>query len=213
MSCGCIGSQCPVQILEVGFGDANLTFTLAHKFPTARIHGVDVSSERVRQARALAASTETASRVQFSTLNADAGIASIEEHSKDLFVAVDVLEHVFDVFGFVQGASRTLKAGGLLLLRVPNIGYAKHRIALLRGQLPVTSSWFGPPNDLGSWRSTWGWDGGHLHYFTLDTLSALLKESGFDPIKWGDPGAKGERLRAFAPSLLLGNLGVLARRR
>jgi hypothetical protein len=76
----------------------------------------------------------------------------------------------------------------------------------------VTSSWFGPKGDLSAWRAKWGWDGGHLHFFTLPMLRALLLEFGLRPLAWRDPGARFASLRQLSPSLLAGNLAVLAER-
>ena len=202
-----------LRLLEIGFGDANLSLTLARSLPRAHVDAVDISLSRVEQARKVAARESLSDRLHFESLDVDAGLTAIESNSADAIVSIDVLEHVFDVFGFVQNIGRIVRTDGFALLRVPNIAYAKHRAALLFGKLPVTSSWFGPANDFTAWRSTWGWDGGHLHYFTKDTLAGLLKGAGLEPIRWGDPGSTAEFARQIVPSLLLGNLCVLARRK
>jgi cyclopropane fatty-acyl-phospholipid synthase-like methyltransferase len=200
------------RLLEIGFGDANLSLTLCQQIRHCRVHGVDISAQRVERARALAHGEQLHERASFTTLDADRELASLGAASTDGVIAMDVLEHVFDVFAFVQQLARITRPQGLVLLRVPNVAYVKHRVALLRGKLPVTASWFGPREDLTAWRDTWGWDGGHLHYFTLATLRALLRSTGLQPLTWRDPGTKAEAARRIAPGLLLGNLCVLARR-
>ena len=97
-----------------------------------------------------------------------------------------------------------------MVLRVPNIAYIRHRLALGLGELPVTSSWFGSARDLGPWRRTYGWDGGHLHYFTLPLLRRLLAEAGFEVRAVSDAGARFARIREWFPELLCGNLLIVA---
>jgi trans-aconitate 2-methyltransferase len=42
----------PASVLDLGCGPGNLTATLAQRWPTAHVHGVDSSAEMVQQARA-----------------------------------------------------------------------------------------------------------------------------------------------------------------
>ena len=196
------------QIVELGCGEGSLSIELARTLP-ARVLGVDLVEAYVERARQRA---RGASNVEFRALNLDSELALLESNSADVVVSVDTLEHVFDVFGFVAHVARILRPGGLVALRVPNIAYLRHRVSLLSGALPITSSWFGPIGDLTAWRTKWGWDGGHLHYFTLETLSKLLRDVGLRPLGFRDPGARFERVRRFAPALLAGNLATLAQK-
>jgi hypothetical protein len=61
------------------------------------------------------------------------------------------------------------------------------------------------------WRTKWGWDDGHLRYFTLQSLRDLLLGAGLFPLVFRESGARLARWRRFAPALLAGNLAVLAR--
>lgn len=199
----------PLELLELGCGDGALSIALG-ALANVRVLGLDIAAARVARARA---ATSGAAHVSFRVLDLDRELASLGDGSADVVISVDVLEHVFDVFGFIRHIARIARPGGLVLLRVPNIAYIRHRWALARGELPVTSSWFGPKNDLKAWRTKWGWDGGHLHFFTLPMLRALLEDYGLRPIGWQDPGARFGSVRRLAPALLAGNLAVLAERR
>ena len=88
----------------------------------------------------------------------------------DCVTMLATLEHLFDPFNAVKEAHRVLKPGGYYIFSVPNIAGIKHRVDLCFGKLPVTSF-------EGSWQEK-EWDGGHLHYFTLDSLRWLLDISG-----------------------------------
>jgi SAM-dependent methyltransferase len=202
----------PGLLFELGFGDGELSRLLARELSGTKVVGCDIAAGRVERANQLASALGLAERLEYRVLDFDMDLDKVADGSAQAVVTIDVLEHVFDVFGFIANIARILRPGGLLLLRVPNVAYVKHRLTLARGQLPVTSSWFGPPNDLAAWRATWGWDGGHLHFFTQATLAELLRGAGLTPLDWGDPGARFESLRRYVPGLLCGNLCVLAER-
>lgn len=128
---------------------------------------------------------------------------SFRDESFDFVTAIAILEHVFDVYGLLEECRRVLKPGGSLVIEVPNIAYAKHRVRLLLGKLPVTSCPYG-------WRDGFGWDGGHLHYFTLNALRQILRESGFTIVCERSSGGILGHLRNAWVSLLAGNLLVKA---
>lgn len=195
-------------IAELSVGDGTLSVALDRAFPEAALTFVDISRPHLDALAGL-----LGGRGDYVEANLDNDFARLADGAFDAVIALDILEHVFDVFGFVAHCRRVLAPGGALFLRVPNVAYAKHRLTLMAGQLPVTASWFGRPGDLAAWRQTYGWDGGHLHYFTLATLRGLLGDAGLRVVEVADPGARFERLRGLAPSLLCGNLFVVARPR
>lgn len=201
----------PMQVVEFGFGDGELSRALLDELPGSHVLGFDIAEQRVEEASLAARRLNLQDRLEYRVLDVDDTSTSRASVGAQLVVAIDVLEHVFDVFGFVAQLSAMASVGGHVVLRVPNIAYIKHRIALARGELPVTASWFGPAGNLDAWRQTWGWDGGHLHFFTRATLDALLRSAGLRALAWGDPGTRLETLRAHVPGLLCGNLCVLAR--
>jgi 2-polyprenyl-3-methyl-5-hydroxy-6-metoxy-1,4-benzoquinol methylase len=215
---GLIAQECDrlskdeIAALELGIGDGELTFELTARLPKIRVMGVDVVQERVEACQARAANEARCDRASFRVMDVERELTELPSESVDVVVAIDVMEHLFDVFGFVDQLARVIVPGGALILRVPNAAYIKRRIELLSGRLPVTASWFGAPGDIEPWRTTWGWDGGHLHFFTLSTLRALLGGSGFTVRTCTDPGARLYRLRTALPGLLCGNLCVVAGR-
>lgn len=64
-----------------------------------------------------------------------------------------------------------LKLGGCIIAQVPNIGYLKYRIQFLLGKLTATNSPY-------KWEEI-GWDGGHIHYFTMKKFCWLFEQKGF----------------------------------
>ena len=201
-------------IAELSIGEGRLTLDLANAFPDSQINGFDISSARIEFVRSLlsASHSEKVASVDLFRCNFDSNFSGIQSEAYDFLIALDILEHVLDVFGFIENCHRVLKAGGALILRVPNIAYLKHRVLLMVGSLPVTSSWFGPKGQLEAWHKEHGWDGGHLHFFTLPMLDSLLRECGFYIESCRDPGARLEVIRNLVPNLLYSNPLIVAKR-
>lgn len=117
----------------------------------------------------------------------------------DIVTCFMVIEHVFDVFGAVKEISRLTAEGGTAVIEVPNAGYVKHLFSLLRGRVPRTGSQDYPFNE------RQGWDGQHLHYFTLRETREIFDRYGLRLVTHTSRG-KYPTLRRLAPSLLYSSL-------
>jgi SAM-dependent methyltransferase len=137
-------------------------------------------------------------------LNLDHASLPFEDSSFSLVTMLMVLEHVFDVHHAVAEIVRVLKPGGLAVIQVPNIAYIKHRLDLCLGKLPCTSNVEKHDNQT-------EWDGQHLHYFTENTLSDLLKQYGLSIQKVKCSG-KFASVRSLKPALWGADLIVLAQK-
>lgn len=207
-----LGERGVLQIVELSIGDGRMTFAMLAALKGARLTCAEISELRIKQLREeIEGFASLVGRLpEFVSCNLDTDFGRFESDAYDAVVALDIMEHVLDVFGFVANCRRILKPGGRLYLRVPNIAYVKHRLNLLRGHLPVTASWFGPSADLAAWREWHGWDGGHLHLFTVPILFRLLTDEGFAIETCGDPGARFAGLRKVWPNLLFANPLIIA---
>jgi SAM-dependent methyltransferase len=182
------------RFLDVGCGD--LEFLLRIKEIAPERYGLDISEY---------SSWKHHPEIRTQLFDLDRGGIPFEDGFFDGVSMLMVLEHVFDPFHAVREVSRVLKSGGHFVVNVPNIAYVKHRLKLLMGGLPCTSS----PDSY----AQGAWDGYHLHNFTLDSLEWLVREHGkFDVIRRGGSG-KASRLRSVLPSLLTGDLTLLCRKR
>lgn len=189
------------RLLDVGCGDGTLLFKVAGSFN--ELHGIDISTARIRKAeREAGKKFGRKNKFNFTSFNANERLP-FDDSTFDAVTCVAVIEHVFDPYFIVTEINRVLKPGGVFVSEVPNIGYIRHRLALLFGRLPVTSS---PYN----WKEI-GWDGGHLHYFTEKALCGLFTECGFKVTKVTGSGLLAG-LRNFHPSLLTGDLCVKAQK-
>ena len=144
-------------LVDVGCGDGTLARLLGGG---VRAIGVDFVEAPLRVARTYGVPA----------VRADLNHASLpfRDGAADIVTALDVIEHVIDPIAFVRALHRILKPGGLAIVTTPNARFVLHVADLvLRGRSPRTS--YDPE----------GYDGGHLHYFTVRDLRALLEANGF----------------------------------
>ena len=153
----------PTLIGDSGCGAGEVLRCMSLYFPSATLRGYDISPQAYRLAL-----TRTTDRVTFHNV-----ALSGEQITFDVVLALDVVEHVEDCFGFARSM----------------LGHAKWFIyhfpldltchALLRDVLMVNRRMMG-----------------HVHYFTKSTAIAFLQECGYTVIdseftlcpKRGDPG-------------------------
>lgn len=146
-------------LVDVGCGEGRFLIEARGKY--GRGLGIDADPERLRAARDRGASV----------VRADIESGELPCRAVAAAVCLDVIEHVRDPGALIGRIGRTLDAGGVLLLSTPNIRYWSRLAALvLKGSFPPTSSRPGAESD-----------GGHLHYFTVRDLLALLSANGFTP--------------------------------
>lgn len=189
------------KLLDVGCGGGSLALAAINKFN--QIYGIDISPSQIQQSTKNAAQKlGNINNIHFSLCNINEKI-DFPDSMFDTVTAVAILEHAFDPYFVVREIHRILKKNGVFIAEVPNIGYLKHRVNLLFGKLPVTSS---PYN----WKEI-GWDGGHLHYFTVKTFRSLLEDCGFKILKVIGAGLFA-RFRNFYPSVFTGDICVKAQK-
>jgi len=202
------------QVVELSIGGGDLTCGLLENIPDVNLTCVDIDPLRIEYVKKEINRKYPMflMKTEFLEINFDLQFDKLISAKYDVVIALDILEHVFDVFGFIENCARLLKPGGVFFLRVPNIAYIKHRLGLLCGKMPVTASWFGTPNSIKEWKEKHGWDGGHLHFFTIPLLRQLLHEYSFEVLSCKDPGASLSGLRNFWPTLFYGNPLLVARK-
>lgn len=189
------------RLLDVGCGDGSLIFKAREKF--TQLYGIDISPSRIEEANQMAVKkNDGGNNFHFSVCNINEKI-DFQDNLFDSVISIAVIEHVFAPYCVVAEIYRVLKLGGIFIIDVPNIAYIRHRIHLLFGKLPITSS---PYN----WKEI-GWDGGHLHYFTKNALCKMLEECGFRILKVSGSGLFAD-FRNFYPPLLTGDLCIKAQK-
>jgi len=146
------------RVLDVGCGNGSLTREfgeLGH-----RVTGVDLSRGGVEMARS------NWPQGRFEVLGADQELLlNLGERPFDLVYSVEVIEHLYDPRGFLEGCFAALKPGGLFLCSTPYHGYFKN-LALSLG-----NGWDRHANPLH--------EGGHIRFYSKKTLTRAVLDAGF----------------------------------
>lgn len=150
----------PSRALELGYGGISTVRAMAEAIP-GEYHVTDILD------RFSGVSIPANVRPTICNLDHD---FPFEDADFELVIALMVVEHLYDPFHAVSEIARVLKPGGRLVMNLPNIASLRCRLQLLRGQMPVTSS--------RDWFDKREWDGGHLHAFTIETVTRLCEAYG-----------------------------------
>jgi len=88
----------------------------------------------------------------------------------DLVVSSDVIEHLYRPADLLEAAFNLLKPRGRIIVGTPYHGYWKNLALSLTGRMDAH---FSPL-----------WDGGHIKFFSVKTLTQLVGHSGFEIINF-----------------------------
>ena len=148
------GSQ---KILDIGCGNGWLS-TL-YRLPGDEMHGIDISALNVERARSRG--------VRAILHNVENGLP-YEDSFFDIIICVDVLEHLFFPEKVVKEMHRVLKAGGILIIGVPNLYCLRNRIEMWTGNARFIEY----PMNLE-----------HIRHYSKKTISGILAGTGFKILK------------------------------
>lgn len=156
------------RVCDLGCGNGAFSLELA---PHAdHVVGVDQSSSGIAIARSSAASLENVAFVEDSIDPALPSKLLREGGPFDLVVSIDVIEHLLYPRVLIDVAWQVLRPEGRLILCTPYHGYLKNlAISLVAG-----------------WDAHHGvgWDGGHVKFFSVPTLAAMVTERGFEDLRF-----------------------------
>lgn len=88
----------------------------------------------------------------------------------DCVVSLEVVEHVFAPRDYAKTVYDLLTAEGTAIISTPFHGYWKNLAIALTGKFDAHVDPL--------------WDGGHIKFWSKDTLSTLLKETGFKTVRF-----------------------------
>jgi 2-polyprenyl-3-methyl-5-hydroxy-6-metoxy-1,4-benzoquinol methylase len=151
------------RICDLGCGNGYLTGRLAAL--GYEVVGVDASETGLEIAR------QNYANAKFVKAFIDQGLEHDTDLGKfDLVVSSDVIEHLYSPGELIEAASTLLKPGSQLLIGTPYHGYLKNLVLALTGKMDSHFSVLD--------------DGGHIKFFSVKTLSALLMRHGFIDLKF-----------------------------
>lgn len=142
------------RVLDLGCATGVFLSSLQGAAPGSwELHGIEINPQAAEIARR---------RPGLQVITGSLAEAAYPDAYFDAVTLWDVLEHVHDPLGDLKRIHRLLKPGGVVLIRLPNLGSRAARI--------FGKHWGGlePPR--------------HLYVFTVQTLSRMLDAAGFEPI-------------------------------
>lgn len=151
-----------IKVLDLGCGNGSLSQKIAKK--GYEVVGVEDSASGILFARQ---SVPECCFIQASIYNLP--YAELKS-SFDVVVAVEVIEHLLYPRELLRAAKKCLKPSGKLILTTPYNGYWKNLAIALLGKMDHHYSVL--------------WDGGHVKFFSVATLTQLLVEEGFTQISF-----------------------------
>jgi SAM-dependent methyltransferase len=101
--------------------------------------------------------------VAVSSIDIERECLPFEDAYFDVVLCNQVLEHTKEIFWIISELSRVTKAGGKLIIGVPNLGSLHNRVALLAGYQPPAIGVLGT----------------HVRGFTVPGLTEFLETGGF----------------------------------
>ncbi|MHC5726851.1 MAG: class I SAM-dependent methyltransferase, partial [Nostoc sp.] len=92
----------------------------------------------------------------------------------DIVIAAEVIEHLYYPKELVRNAKECLKPNERLIITTPYHGYLKNLILAISGKMDK--------------HFTTLWDGGHIKFFSVATMTALLETENYTNIKFNFAG-------------------------
>ncbi len=155
------------RVLDLGCGNGALLATLRDR--GWELHGLEISESGVKIAR------KNVPEAQIYLADATAPLEGpILDQPYDAVISTEVIEHVFLPRGLVRNALSVLKPGGKLILTTPYHGYVKNILVAVTG---AHDAHYDPLYDYG-----------HIKFWSVDTLSRLLWEVGFENVEYTGAG-------------------------
>ena len=152
-----------VSICDLGCGNGHLANRLA--LSGYDVVAIDASASGIEQAK------KNASNGRFIRSFIDKDVRDSNGlESFDLVVSSDVVEHLYRPSDLFEAAGALLKTNGKLVITTPYHGYLKNLALAMSGRMDRHFSALH--------------DGGHIKFFSVATLSALMAIHGFVDLKF-----------------------------
>ena len=147
------------SICDLGCGNGHISGRLAAL--GYRVTGVDASASGIEIAR------RTYPGVDFvhTLIDRDLSLGQF-----DLVISSDVIEHLYRPSDLLEAAVRLIKPGGQILVGTPYHGYLKNLVIAATNKMDAHFSALH--------------DGGHIKFFSVNTLSKLMRTHGFEDLSF-----------------------------
>ena len=183
------------DVLDIGCQGGHLLRLIKQKFSKA--YGLDIVEYKDDWA--------IDKDIIFSVHDVDASPLPYSDEQFKCVICTNVFEHIFDVFNLASEISRITKPNGYCIIMVPNVAYIKHLINLIRGRVPRTGAQSYPFSEKD------GWDGCHLHYFTINEMKNILQTNGIETLIVNSSG-RWSLIRKIWKNLLYADIVLLGKK-
>lgn len=131
----------PLQVLDVGCGEAKISKLISMNFENAKIYAVDYNSPSLKIARNKAGRNITFYRVKIEELHLLLEKRGVPKYSFDIIIASEVYEHLNEPNILINIVQQYLKDGGIYLFSTPSGWMMRQlRFSNFRSLLKETSS-------------------------------------------------------------------------
>lgn len=151
-----------LKVLDLGCGNGSLSRQLAKQ--GYEVVGVEASLSGVQLAQRLIPECQFIHASIY-----DLPVADLDQQF-DVVVSAEVIEHLLYPRELLSAAKRCLNPEGRIILTTPYHGYFKNLVLAALGKMDQ--------------HYTALWDGGHVKFFSVSTLSQLLEQEGFTDIRF-----------------------------
>lgn len=152
-------------ILDVGCGNGYIASQLAANGHT--VVAVDTSEDGIEIAR------KACPAVRFEVYSAYDDLRQFAD-AVDVVVSSEVIEHLYRPALFLKNIHAVLRPGGYVIITTPYHGYLKNLA------LSLFNRW--------DKHFTVEWEGGHIKFFSPQTLDRMLRSCGFDDLVFHNAG-------------------------
>jgi 2-polyprenyl-6-hydroxyphenyl methylase/3-demethylubiquinone-9 3-methyltransferase len=144
-------------VIDIGCGNGSVANSIAEL--GFEVMGVDASSDGIAQASRAYPRLRFERRSVYEELQGEFG-------AFDVVLSLEVIEHLYDPRAFLRVAHKLLQPGGHIILSTPFHGYWKNLAIASMGGFDAHF------NSLA--------DHGHIKFWSIETMTKLLGETGFD---------------------------------
>ena len=163
------------KLFELGCGNGSITNRIA-------MLGYDVTAVDTSKS-GIAIAKKAYAKINFQVGSAYDDLASIYG-TFDRVVSLEVIEHVFSPKTYAKTLYDLVNTGGTAIISTPYHGYLKNIAVALSGKFDAHVDPL--------------WEGGHIKFWSKNTLTRLLSDAGFNEIEYKLVG----RIPALAKSMI-----------
>jgi 2-polyprenyl-3-methyl-5-hydroxy-6-metoxy-1,4-benzoquinol methylase len=154
-----------LSVLDAGCGNGFVAGKLAQL--GYKVIGIDLAEDGIAIAQT------NYPNVRFEVCSVYDDIEAIV-NNVDLVVSTEVIEHLFSPKTFLDNLHKVVRPGGHIILTTPYHGYFKDLLISLAGMWDK--------------HHTVDWEGGHIKFFSENSLSRMLQTVGFGDITFANAG-------------------------